>query len=155
MDVQKWSGRTGVAPAFQRLRGELVVVRDEDGHELLDLPDAPRPPADTPAPPRLVGPFDNLVLSHADTSRVVPPEHRPRVMTQNGLIAGMVLLDGFVGGSWRIKTTKKLATLTLARHGTKPYAKRDAAALTDEARRLLAFAAPEAGEHEVVLTTSG
>jgi hypothetical protein len=148
-DFQKWSGRTGVAAAFARLRPELASFSDADGRELLDLPGAPRPPGDTPVPPRLVGPFDNLVLSHADTARVLPPDYKPRVMTQNGLIAGMVLIDGFVAGNWRIKATKKLATLTIARFGTKPYKKKDQAALTRDGRRLLQFAAPEAARHEV------
>jgi hypothetical protein len=142
-DFQKWSGRrAGVPEAFARLRDQLTIVLDEDGRELLDLPDAPRPPADTPVPPRLTGPFDNLVLSHADTARIVPPEHRPRVMTQNGLIAGLVLLDGFVAGNWKVKATKKVATVTITPFGTKAYTKKDQAVLAREARRLAELVAP-------------
>jgi hypothetical protein len=152
-DFQKWSGRTGAGEAFARLRGELVVFADEEGRELLDLPGAPRPPADTPAPPCLTGPYDNLVLSHADTSRVVPPAHKPKIMTQNGLIAGPVLLDGFVVGNWRIKATKTLATLTIAQYET--YNKRDQRALAREADAVLDFAAPEAAERDVVFTPAG
>lgn len=147
-DFQKWSGRTGAAEAFARLGGELRTFEDEEGRTLFDLPDAPRPPADTPVPPILTGPYDNLVLSHVDTSHVVPPEHKPRVMTQNGLIAGMVLLDGFVVGSWRIKATKKLATLTIAPY--EAYKQRDRTALAHEAERLIDFAAPDSLEREVV-----
>jgi hypothetical protein len=143
-DFQKWSGCSGVAAAFERLRPELASFAGEDGRELLDLPGAPRPPADTPVPPRLTGPFDNLVLSHADTTRVVPAEHKPRVMTVNGQIPGLVLIDGFVAGTWRIEATRKRATLTIARLSAKPYNKADRARLTREGRRLLAFAAPEA-----------
>ena len=148
-DFQKWSGSTGAAEAFARLRPRLAAFADEAGHELLDLPDAPRPPAGTPVPPRLVGPFDNLILSHADTSRVLPAEHRPRVMTKNGLFPGLVLLDGFVAGSWRVTTTKQRTTLAITRYTDKPYKKADAAALTREGRRLLAFAAPGAAEQDV------
>jgi hypothetical protein len=156
-DMQKWSGLTGLAAAFERLRGELVVFTDaETGRrELFDLPDAPRPPAGTPVAPRLVGPFDNLVLSHADTTRIVPREHKGKVMTQNGLIAGLVLVDGFVAGNWRIKATTKHAKLTIACFGPKAYKKRDAAALAGEGERLLAFAAPGAAYREVVLTPPG
>jgi hypothetical protein len=150
-DFQKWSGRTGAGEAFARLRGELMVFVDEDGHELLDLPDAPRPPADTPAPPRLTGPYDNVMLSHADASRILPPEHRPRAMTHNGIIAGLVLLDGFVAGNWRIKATKKQATVTLVMYGS--YTKRDAAALRREAERLLDVAAPDTAERDVAFAT--
>ena len=150
-DFQKWSGRTGAAPAFERLRGagELVVFEDERGRALFDLPDAPRPPGDTPVAPRLTGPFDNLILSHADTSRVLPPAHKPLVMTQNGLIAGLVLLDGFVAGSWRFKATKKRATLTITPFGAETYDKRDAAAVAREAGRLLDAFAPGAAERDV------
>ena len=90
-DMQKWSGLSRLRPAFEDARSELVSFADAvTGRELFDLPDAPRPPGDTPVPPRLVGPFDNLILSHADATRVLPAEHRRLVMTQNGLIAGMV-----------------------------------------------------------------
>jgi hypothetical protein len=156
-DMQKWSGLTGLGAAFAALRDELVVFADaETGRrELFDLPAAPRPPADTAVAPRLVGPFDNLVLSHADTARIVPPEHKAKVMTQNGLIAGLVLVDGFVAGNWRIKATKKVATLTLATFGPKPYKKRDEAVLRRDGERLLAFAAPDAAAREVVVTPPG
>jgi hypothetical protein len=154
-DFQKWSGTTGAVAAFTRLRDELAVFADADGRELFDLPDAPRPPGDTSVAPRLTGPFDNLILSHADTSRILPPEHRPRVMTQNGLFPGLVLVDGFVAGRWRIKATKQLATLTLASFSGKAYKKADAAALRREGERLLAFAAPDAASHEISFTTSG
>jgi Winged helix DNA-binding domain len=149
-DFQKWSGLPrATTAAFERLRPELVVFHDDGGRELFDLPGAPRPPGDTPAPTRLVGPFDNLVLSHVDTARVLPPGYKSLVMTQNGLIAGMVLVDGFVAGNWRIKATKKLATLTIASFSGKPYKKTDAAALRREGDRLLRFAAPEARRHDV------
>jgi hypothetical protein len=156
-DIQKWSGLAGLDAAFARLRGELVVFTDaETGRrELFDLPDAPRPPAATPVAPRLIGPFDNLVLSHADASRVLPVEHRPKVMTQNGLIAGMVLIDGFVAGNWRIKATKKIATLAVATFGPKAYKKQDQAAIARAGERLLAFAAPDAAARDVVFTPPG
>jgi hypothetical protein len=156
-DMQKWSGLTRLAAAFERLRPELVTFTDaETGRrELFDLPDAPRPPAGTPVGPTLVGPFDNLILSHADTNHVLPQEHRARVMTQNGLIAGTVLIDGFVAGNWRIKATKKVATLTVATFGPKAYTKRDAAVVARAGERLLELAAPEAAEREVVFSPAG
>jgi hypothetical protein len=156
-DMQKWSGLTRLGEAFARLRDELVVFTDAETSrgELFDLPGAPRPAADTPIAPRLVGPFDNLVLSHADADHVLPLEHRPKVMTQNGLIAGMVLIDGFVAGNWRIKANKKHATLTVATFGPKAYRKKDRAAIARDGDRLLAFAAPEATAREVVFTPPG
>lgn len=69
-DAQVWSKVTGFAEAAERLRPKLVSFRDPSGRELFDLPDAPRPPEDTPAPARLVAEFDNLLLSHDDRTRV-------------------------------------------------------------------------------------
>lgn len=156
-DMQKWSGVTRLAPAFARLRDELVTFTDaETGRrELFDLPGAPRPPAGTPVATRLVGPFDNLVLSHADSTHVLPAAYKPKVITQNGIVAGMALVDGFVAGNWKIKATKKVATLTVATFATKAYSKKDAATIAREGDRLLRFAAPEAAAREVLFTPPG
>jgi hypothetical protein len=152
-DMQKWSGISRLRPAFEDARSELVAFSDAvTGRELFDLPDAPRPSVDTPVPPRLVGPFDNLILSHADATRVLPAGYRRLVMTQNGLIAGMVLIDGFVAGNWRIKATKKHALLTIVSFSGKAYKKSDAAALTREGQRLLRFAVPDAAAADVAFS---
>ncbi|MBT3152190.1 winged helix DNA-binding domain-containing protein [Streptomyces sp. CHD11] len=100
-DMQTWAGLTRLREAFERLRPRLVTFRDESGTELFDLPDAPRPGPDTPAPPRFLPEFDNLLLSHADRTRVVPPEFRGR--SWKGNVAYRVLLvDGFLAGLWRL-----------------------------------------------------
>jgi Winged helix DNA-binding domain len=152
-DMQKWSGLSRLRPAFEDARSELVSFSDAvTGRELFDLPDAPRPSGDTSVSPRLVGPFDNLILSHADVTRVLPTEYRRHVMTQNGLIAGVVLIDGFVAGNWRIKVTKQHALLTIASFSGKAYKKSDAAALSSEGERLLQFAAPDAAAADVAFS---
>ena len=69
--------------------------------QLYDLPDAPRPGADAPAPPRLLAEYDNVLLSHADRTRILGDVDPSMVMTQNGLVLGAVLVDGFVVGRWR------------------------------------------------------
>ncbi|MDH6137196.1 hypothetical protein P3T37_006628 [Kitasatospora sp. MAA4] len=148
-DVQKWSGLTRLAAVLTRLRPQLVEFRDEQGRTLYDLPDAPRPPAATPAPVRLVAPFDNLLLSHADRTRVLPEEHRPRVMTQNGIVLGTLLLDGLVAGSWQLSAARGATRLHLRPFG--PLTRAARAEAVAEGERLLDFALPpgESGEVEV------
>lgn len=99
-DMQVWAGLTRLREAFERLRPALAVFRDENGVELFDLPDAPRPDADTPAPPRFLPEFDNLLLSHADRTRVVAPEIKGRTWTGNQAHCTL-LLDGFLAGLWK------------------------------------------------------
>ncbi|WP_069770110.1 winged helix DNA-binding domain-containing protein [Streptomyces sp. LUP30] len=99
-DMQTWAGLTRLRPAFERLRPRLLVFRDERGVELFDLPDAPRPDPETPAPPRFLPEFDNLLLSHADRTRVIPPEQWGRSW-QGNQAHRTLLVDGFLAGVWR------------------------------------------------------
>jgi len=145
-DVQAWSGLTRLAEVVEALRPGLRTFRDEQGRELFDLPDAPRPSPGTPAPVRLVAEFDNLVLSHADRARVISPAHRQRLNTRNGIFPGTVLVDGFVAGMWRITRSRGTATLTIELFTAVSPAGRDA--IIAEAERLLGFAAPGDG-HEI------
>jgi len=71
-----------------------VVFKDEQGKELFDLPDAPRPDPETPAPVRFLGEFDNVLLSFAERSRIIRPEDWPRIYTANGIIRATILIDG-------------------------------------------------------------
>ncbi|MFF7948332.1 winged helix DNA-binding domain-containing protein [Streptomyces griseorubiginosus] len=100
-DMQTWAGLTRLREAFERLRPELRVFRDEQGVELFDLPDAPRPAEDTPAPPRFLPEFDNLLLSHADRTRVVPKEYWGRSWQGNQAYCTL-LVDGFLAGVWKL-----------------------------------------------------
>ncbi|WP_410654137.1 winged helix DNA-binding domain-containing protein [Amycolatopsis sp. lyj-112] len=146
-DAQTWAGITKLGEVAERLRPELRVFRDENGRELFDLPEAPRPDADTPAPPLLLGPFDQTILSYADRTRVISDEHRKVVITQNGLVKGTILVDGTVRGLWEIKIAKKVATLLITPFERVP--KRDLAALESSADRLLRWAHPKAETHSV------
>ncbi|MFF4832805.1 winged helix DNA-binding domain-containing protein [Streptomyces sp. NPDC001315] len=100
-DMQTWAGLTRLRDAFERLRPRLVTFRDDSGVELFDLPDAPRPAPDTPAPPRFLPEFDNLLLSHADRTRVVPKEYRGRGWQGNQAYRTL-LVDGFLAGLWAL-----------------------------------------------------
>jgi hypothetical protein len=140
-DIQAWSGLTRLREPVERLRPGLRTFRDEQGNEMFDLSEAPRPDPATPAPVRLVAEFDNLVLAHADRTRVISPQNRERLFTANGIFPGTVLVDGFVLGIWRITRSRGAAVLTIEMF--EPIARRDRDAITSEGERLLAFAAPD------------
>lgn len=146
-DLQSWSGLTRMRDAFVRLRPRLLVFRDERGTELYDLPDAPRPAADTPAPPRFLPEYDNLLLSHADRSRVVAdPTHLDLTRHVNQSFP-VFLLDGFLAGTWRLTEEKGTATLTVQPFHPPGAAER--AALTSEAERTLAALAAGATTYDI------
>ena len=125
----------------ERLRPQLRTFRDEHGNELLDLPDAPRPDPDTPAPPRFLPEYDNVLLSHADRTRIIADDHRRRVFTK-----GAVLVDGFARGTWTI--TRQRGTATLRIEPFAPLPTPDRIAVAEEGARLLTFAA-DAHVHDV------
>jgi hypothetical protein len=133
-DLADWSGMrvsdfTDALAALEPLRR----FRDENGRELLDLPRAPLPATDTPAPVRFLPKWDNVLLAFADRTRVLPEEYRKAVIAKNGDVAQTFLIDGLVAGTWR--TTKGKVEL-------EPFASlpRDALrALREEAARLEEF----------------
>jgi Winged helix DNA-binding domain len=146
-DIQVWSGLTRLREVAERLRPQLRVFRGEDGAELLDVPAAPRPDPGTPAPARLVAEYDNLVLSHGDRSRVISEAARGRLFTRNGVVPGMVLVDGFVAGMWKRTASRTAASLTIEMFG--PVSGPDRDAIEAEAGRLLAFAGADGARHEI------
>jgi hypothetical protein len=155
-DAQRWSGLTGLRRTMAGM--ELTTYRDEAGRTLFDLPEAGLADPETPVPPRLTAPFDNLVLSHQDRSRVLDEAHRSRVMTVNGLVSGTVLADGWTAGSWRTdrsggrgaaRVTFTVTPFPEASPPARPIPAADRDALTAEALALLAVTDPDA-EHRVV-----
>lgn len=92
--------RGRIREALAAMTGALVTVDGPDG-ELFDVPDAPIPAGDAPAPPRLLGMWDSILLAYADRSRVIPPEHRQHVTRRNGDVLPTLLVDGHVRGVWR------------------------------------------------------
>jgi hypothetical protein len=146
-DMQAWSGLTRLREVADRLRPRLRTFRDERGTELLDLPEAPRPDPAIPVPVRLVAEFDNLTLSHADRTRIISDHGRARLFTRNGVFPGIVLVNGFAAGLWRIARPRGAAVLTVVPFA--PIRARDRGAITREAQRLLDFAAPDARARDV------
>jgi Winged helix DNA-binding domain len=136
-DVQAWSGLSGLQVVLETLRPKLRVFRDERKRELFDLPKAPRPLEESTAPVRFLPDFDNVILAHADRTRIIADEHRPRVVTRNFLVLPTFLLDGFVAGTWKTTLVKKTATLVVTPFAPLPKAAKSE--LTSEGGELLRF----------------
>ncbi|MGW9023934.1 winged helix DNA-binding domain-containing protein [Streptomyces sp. NPDC055722] len=149
-DIQAWSGLTRLRAVTERLRPQLVSFRDEDGRELWDLPGAPRPDPDAPAPVRYLAPYDNAILSHADRTRIISDEHRKAIATKNAVIPGTILVDGFVAGAWRTDRARGATTLDVQLFH--PVSKRRGAELAEEGERLLLFASDGAAGRELRIT---
>ena len=133
-DVTDWAGLPikSVTPALERL--ELRRFRTIGGEELLDLPRAPLPDPDTPAPVRFLPVWDATLLVHARRTGILPERYRPRIFnTKTPHSVNTFLVDGAVAGSWRYER---------GRIAIEPFEKLDKAAereLADEAERLSAF----------------
>ena len=124
-------------PEIQRAldRLELRRFRDEQGRELLDVPRAPLPDADVPAPVRFLPKWDNVLLAFADRTRVLPEQFRKTVIKVNGDVAQTFLVDGFVAGTWRSEDGRVVA------EPFAPLSRDTRSELEDEAGRLEAFLA--------------
>jgi len=151
MDVQTFCGLTRLGEVLERLRPQLMVYRDEGGRELFDLPDAPRPDPEIPAPPRFLPEYDNLFFNYADRWRLMEPSDPLPLWPGNGAQAGTFLVDGFYAGTWKLVRDKDLATLAI--EFFRPAGKRATAGLAKEGERLLKFIAKEAGRHEIQIST--
>ncbi|HEY2686954.1 MAG TPA: crosslink repair DNA glycosylase YcaQ family protein [Streptosporangiaceae bacterium] len=133
--------RADPAEFAERLRPRLRVFRGADGRELFDLPDAPRPDPDIPAPPRFLPEYDNVLLSHADRSRIIPGRRSVPLPPGHGGSRGTVLVDGFWAATWRADRADGGAVLRV--EPFTPLGRGQAGAVTAEAARLLAFVAPD------------
>jgi hypothetical protein len=149
-DIQAWSGLTRLRAVADHLAGELVVLHDEDGTELFDLPEAPRPDADTPAPIRFLPEWDNVLLSHADRTRILSDADRLQIFTANGIVPGCVLVDGFVSAVWRKKTSRATEPVTLEVEPLRRLSKSNRDAVLSEGHRLL-DAVADRGAHNVII----
>ncbi|MGV8083694.1 MAG: winged helix DNA-binding domain-containing protein [Coriobacteriia bacterium] len=151
-DAQAWSGLSRLREVFERLRPRLMTFEDDLGRELFDLPDAPRPPADTPAPPRFLPVYDNVLLGHADRTRFIGDELRKRATDEIGMYSyGSLLVDGTAAGICRVEQEKGAATLAIRLFS--PLSEQQLSKVAEEGEALLAFWAPKAAPREVRFTT--
>ena len=135
-DVRAWAMMR--APEIERALERLEPLRrfrDENGRELLDIPRAPLPDADTPAPVRFLPKWDNVLLAWADRARVLPEAYRKRVIRVNGDVAQTFLVDGFVAGTWRADGGRVVV------EPFAPLSRASKREVEDEAGRLEAFLA--------------
>jgi hypothetical protein len=149
-DMALWSRLTGLRPAFERLRPRLATYRDERGRELFDLPDAPLPDPDTSAPVRFLPEYDNVLLSHADRARIIPPGRKIPLAPGNGARLGTILLDGMLAGEWHLAGDRDRDART-ASLVVEPYATVDDATrheIEAEGLDLLGLIAP-GREHDI------
>jgi hypothetical protein len=141
-DMRAWSGLSGLAAIVDRVRARLRSYRDESGTELLDVLEGVIIDADTPAPPRFLPEYDNVLLGHADRSRFFAGGVTPVGW------AGNLLVGGLYAGHWRVRG--KALTLALQRRVTS----RQRREVTEEAElvatRLSSRGKP--GVIEVILT---
>ena len=150
-DARAWSGLSGLREAFERLRPRLVTFRDEHGRELFDVPGAPLPDPETPAPPRFLPEFDNVLLSHYDRIRIISDEHR-KLLVRDRMMRG-VLFDGFACGTWKTQRARDKLTLVIRPFG--PLSKKDRDVLAEEGERLLHFVAAQQGTEEFEIRFGG
>jgi hypothetical protein len=146
-DMRTWSGLTGLREIVERLRPQLQTFRDEQGRETFDLPEAPRPDADTPAPPRFVPEYDNVLLSHDDRSRIIIHQGWPRLFAGSDGMVGSLLVDGFVTAAWTMTLVQNEAVLRV--HPLRRLTPEEETAIAAEAQGLLDFVAPDSHQHDI------
>jgi hypothetical protein len=141
-DARTWSGLAGLREVVDGMRPRLQTFRDERGTELLDVPDGLLPDPGTPAPPRFLPEYDNVALSHADRSRIVPRDVRIPIPPGNGGSIGTFTIDGFIRGMWRMARAGDAVTLRL--EPASPLSEAEEAEVAEEGVALMAFGAPGA-----------
>lgn len=123
---------------IEALADRLVAFADPGGRPLVDLVDAPRPPAETAAPPRLLARWDSLLLAYGtrDRLRILPEAHRATVITKNADVLPTFTVDGRVAGTWLPRRSVD-GSQTVELRPFAPLASAHRAALEAEAERLL------------------
>lgn len=90
-----------IGPALEAMADRLTILEGPDGETLFDVPGGLIPSADAPAPARLLGMWDSILLAYRDRSRIIPDDYRAHVIRRNGDVLPTVLVDGYVSGVWR------------------------------------------------------
>jgi len=139
MDVQTWSRLLGIKEILDGLGDRVRTYTDERGRVLYDAADAELADPDLPAPVRLLGWYDNVLLSHRDRSRIISG-NAPLPLHHMAAQVCPVLIDGFLAGIYKIFTDKSAARLRIV--PGREWSAREAAEVEAEARSLLGFLEP-------------
>ncbi len=100
-EIANWAGLHPKALERALKKVKLRSFEAEDGEGLLDLPRAPLPDPDTPAPARLLPVWDATLLAHARRTGILPEEHRGKVFNpRTPQSVNTFLVDGVVAGTW-------------------------------------------------------
>lgn len=151
MDFQTWTGMTRLKSQLAPALADLVVYQSESGRDMYDLPESTIAAPDSIAPLRFIPEYDNVLIAHRDRSRILPDEHRKKVFLSAGRVIGTVLIDGFVGATWKVKKDKHSLTLNVKLFEAKPNDCLQE--IQEEGNRLLRFYDEEASSHAVVIDT--
>jgi Winged helix DNA-binding domain len=147
-DASAWSGMRAMREILDRMRPTLRTFKDERGRELFDVPRAALPSGDVDAPPRFLPDYDNVLLAHADRTRVMSEE-----IKKQGVIGKPTLLvDGFVRGTWTLARERGKVTLSVSVF--KKLTSVERVAVTQEGESLLAFLAADVEDRRVRISNA-
>jgi hypothetical protein len=148
-DMQVWCRLTRLGAAFEEIKDELAVFSDEEGRTLYDLPGAPRPDEDAPAPVRFLPLYDNVYLGYADRRRLLEPHmgHSGSMFQQ---FRPAVLINGTICAGWSLRRKRKAATLEIQFY--RPLSRRERDEIAAEAESFLAFLVPEIKTRSLAMT---
>lgn len=149
MDVQAWCGLTRLREVTDRLGNRLRRFSTDEGAELVDLPDAPLPDPDTPAPVRFLPEYDNALLSYADRRRVISGTEYAPLLGGPGGYVGTVMVDGFVCAMWAVRRDKARARMEI--RPSLPLSAQSRDDVVAEGLRLLQLVAPDT-DHDVAFS---
>jgi hypothetical protein len=151
-DVAAWSRLTGFRKILDRMGSRLRTYTDDRGRQLVDVPGAPLPDPDTPAPVRFLPEYDNALLSHSDRSRYTPDDIA--ALATDDRVHGTALVDGSIAATWSTRTDDAGRVTMTVRHLPRLGA-RDRTALGAEAELALHFLEPDAPGREVRVVAAG
>ncbi|GAB3210212.1 winged helix DNA-binding domain-containing protein [Nocardia tengchongensis] len=140
MDMQTWSKLTGMKPAVAKLGDRVRTYTDDRGRTLYDAADADLADPDLPAPVRLLGWYDNAILSHQDRTRIVPDGNAPPLRAFANQVSP-ILVDGYLTGVYKVFAKGGVASLRIS--PSVEWSRADREAVEAEALALLAFSEPD------------